>query len=133
MAAFMLMAPIPDILQIPQAVSVFTHLGYPTYLLPFLGIAKTLGVVAILIPAVWRLKEWAYAGLVFDLIGALYSHVSAGDAPSAWVLPIVGLLLVMASYLLHRIDHHSRRPAATGNCAACQAGQIAPRSPTPTA
>jgi DoxX-like family len=54
MAAFMLMAPIPDILQIPQAVSVFTHLGYPTYLLPFLGIAKTLGVVAILIPGVWR-------------------------------------------------------------------------------
>jgi hypothetical protein len=45
MAAFMLMASIPDILRIPQAVEVFTHLGYPTYLLPFIGIAKALGVM----------------------------------------------------------------------------------------
>src|SRR5262245_32048948 len=77
MATFMLMASIPDILQTPQAVEVFTHLGYPTYLLPFIGIAKTLGVVAVLVPGFRRLKEWAYAGLVFDLIGALYSHVAA--------------------------------------------------------
>jgi hypothetical protein len=108
MAAFMLMASIPDILQIPQAVSVFRHLGYPTYLLPFLGTAKTLGVVAILSPGVWRLKEWAYAGLVFDLIGALYSHISVGDAPSAWAFPIVGLLLVLASYALHRRELNDR-------------------------
>ena len=45
MAAFMLMASIPDILQIPQAVEVFTQLGYPTYLLPFV-----LGVIAVLAP-----------------------------------------------------------------------------------
>src|SRR4029453_4481361 len=75
MAAFMLMASVPDVLQIPQAVEVFTHLGYPTYLLPFPGAAKTLGVVTVLIPGFRRLKEWAYAGLVFDLIGALYSHL----------------------------------------------------------
>jgi hypothetical protein len=112
MAAFMLLASIPDILQIPQAVSVFTHLGYPTYLLPFLGTAKTLGVVAILIPGVWRLKEWAYAGLVFDLIGALYSHISVGDGPSAWVFPVVGLLLVVGSYGLYRRDPNQK---AIGN------------------
>ena len=91
MAAFMLMASIPDILRIPQAVDLFTHLGYPTYLIPFLGIAKTLAVIAILAPGVRWLKEWAYAGLVFDLIGAFYSHVSVGDPPSAWVFPIIGL------------------------------------------
>jgi hypothetical protein len=102
MAAFMLMASIPDILRIPQAIDVFTHLGYPTYLIPFLGIAKTLAVIAILTPGVRWLKEWAYAGLIFDLIGAFYSHISVGDPPSAWLLPVIGLCLVTASYLLYR-------------------------------
>jgi hypothetical protein len=102
MAAFMLMASIPDILQIPQAVALFIHLGYPTYLLPFIGVAKVLGVMAVLVPGFRRLKEWAYAGLVFDLIGAAYSHLAVGDPPSAWTFPVIGLMLVAGSYLLYR-------------------------------
>ena len=102
MAAFMLMASIPDVLVIPAAVDVFKHLGYPTYLLPFIGVAKILGVITILVPGFPRLKEWAYAGLVFDLIGALYSHISVGDPPSNWIFPIIGLLLVFGSYIFHR-------------------------------
>jgi hypothetical protein len=113
MAAFMLMAAIPDILLIPQAVTIFTHLGYPTYLIPFVGIAKTLGVAAILIPGFWRLKEWAYAGLVFDLIGALYSHISVGDPPSAWAAALIGLLLVVGSYLLYQNKLHYEGTAAS--------------------
>jgi hypothetical protein len=109
MAAFMLMASIPDILRIPRAAELFRHLGYPSYLLPFLGIAKTLGVIVILAPGVRWLKEWAYAGLTFDLIGALYSHVAVGDRPSAWTFPIIGLLLVAGSYLVDR-----RQPNAAG-------------------
>lgn len=103
MAAFMLMASIPDLLQVSQAVAIFGHLGYPAYLLPFLGTAKTLGVITVLVPGFRRLKEWAYAGLVFDVVGALYSHVAAGDPPSAWAFPLVGLLLVSSSYLSHRM------------------------------
>jgi uncharacterized membrane protein YphA (DoxX/SURF4 family) len=103
MAAFMLLSSVPDIVRAPQAVEVFTHLGYPTYLLPFLGIAKTLGVIVIVVPGFTRLKEWAYAGLVFDLIGALYSHLSVGDPPSAWGFPIVGLLLVTGSYFVYSV------------------------------
>ena len=76
MTAFMLMASIPDVLQADQAVSIFGHLGYPTYLLPFLGTAKILGVAAVLVPRFRTLKEWAYAGLVFYVTGALYSHLS---------------------------------------------------------
>lgn len=102
MAAFMLLASIPDVLQAPQARAVFGHLGYPAYLLPFLGTAKILGVITVLIPGVRQLKEWAYAGLVFDLTGALYSHVSVADPPSAWMFPVIGLLLVSGSYLLRR-------------------------------
>jgi hypothetical protein len=102
MAAFMLIASVPDILLIPQAVAIFTHLGYPPYLIRFIGIAKILGVAAILAPVGPRLKEWAYAGLVFDLIGAWYSHLAVGDPPSAWLFPIIGLLLVTGSYVFFR-------------------------------
>ena len=63
---------------------------------------RALGVLAVLAPGFHRLKEWAYAGLVFDLIGALYSHLAVGDPPSAWGGPSVGLVLVAGSYLLFR-------------------------------
>lgn len=99
MTAFMLLASIPDVLRLPQAVSVFGHLGYPVYLLPFLGAAKTLGIIAVLVPGLARLKEWAYAGLFFDVIGALYSHLSAGDSLGGWMPAVVGLVLVGGSYL----------------------------------
>lgn len=99
MAAFMLMASIPDVTQSETAVAAFTHLGYPVYLLPFIGVAKIAGVVAVLLPSPRRLKEWAYAGLVFDLTGALYSHLSVGDPASTWMFAVIGLILVTGSYL----------------------------------
>ena len=102
LAAFMLMASIPDVLRLPQAVDIFMHLGYPPYLLPFLGTAKALAVVAVLVPGLRRLKEWAYAGLVFDLMGALYSHISVADPPGVWMFPLIGLLLVTVSYSFYR-------------------------------
>src|SRR5688500_15662009 len=89
-ASFMLLASIPDIIMHPEAIAIVnTHLGYPTYFLPFLGVAKLLGVIAILVPVFPRLKEWAYAGFVFDLIAAMYSHISVGDSPSQWMPAII--------------------------------------------
>jgi hypothetical protein len=102
-AAFMLMASIPDVLQSSAAVEIFRHLGFPPYLLPFIGFAKILGVIVILLPMFQTLKEWAYAGLVFDLTGAFYSHISVGDGPGNWIFAIVGLLLVGSSYGLYRL------------------------------
>ncbi len=101
-AAFMLMSAIPDVLQIQGAIDIFKHLGFPPYLLPFIGLAKILGVVVILLPMFQNLKEWAYAGLVFDLVGAFYSHISVGDHPADWIFAIVGLLLVLCSYAVYR-------------------------------
>jgi hypothetical protein len=73
---FMLFSAIPDIIVVPEAIDlVSTQLGYPQYIIPFLGVAKTLGVIAILVPGFPRIKEWAYAGLFFDLIGATYSGI----------------------------------------------------------
>lgn len=102
MAALMILSAVPDVLRIPAAVEIFAHLGYPAYLLPFIGVAKILGVAAVLVPGFPRLKEWAYAGLVFDLVGALYSHIAVGDPPGSWAFPVIGLLLVLGSYLFHR-------------------------------
>jgi hypothetical protein len=53
-------------------------LGYPVYFISFISIAKLLGSIAILIPSLVRVKEWAYAGLFFDLSGAIYSGIAAG-------------------------------------------------------
>jgi hypothetical protein len=100
MAVLMLMSAIPDVTRSEFAVTAFTHLGYPIYLLPFIGIAKIAGVAAVLLPSPTRVKEWAYAGLVFDLIGALYSHLSVGDAAGVWMFAVIGLTLVTGSYLL---------------------------------
>lgn len=102
MAAFMLMASIPDVLRIPQAAAIFGHLGYPVYLLPFLGTAKILGVSAVLTPRLQRLKEWAFAGLAFDVIGALYSHLSVGDPASAWTPAVIALILISGAYVSYR-------------------------------
>ena len=102
MAGFMLLSAIPDVLRIPAALEIIRHLGYPPYLLLFLGTAKTLGVLAVLVPGIPRIKEWAFAGLAFDVSGALYSHLSVGDSPAGWAPAAVGLLLVGGSYAAYR-------------------------------
>jgi len=52
-------------------------LGYPVYFIQFISVAKLLGVIIILIPGLGRIKDWAYAGLFFDLSGAIYSGIAA--------------------------------------------------------
>jgi len=92
-AALMLFSSIPDILNSPDVVLFMTQLGYPPYFTPFIGVAKILGVIAILIPGYPRVTEWAYAGLVFDLVGATYSQM-ASDLPKG------GLLFMLFSFIL---------------------------------
>ena len=112
LAALMLLSGIPDILLIPDAVTIFKHLGYPTYLIPFLGVAKVLGALVIIIPDFPRLKEWAYAGFVFDLTGAIYSHLSVGDPASAWLPILVGYIIIALSYIFY---HKKLKAAPSGN------------------
>ncbi|MCP3958380.1 MAG: DoxX family protein [bacterium] len=65
-----------------------------------LGIAKLLGVVAVLAPDFPKLKEWAYAGFTFLLVGAAYSHAAAGDPVQLIVIPLVVLGVGLISYKL---------------------------------
>ena len=97
LVALLILSAVPDVLLVPGAVQIFEHLGYPRYLLRFIGIAKLLGAAAILQPWSRGLKEWAYAGVTFDLIGALYSHIAVGDSVQFLIPPIIGLALTGGS------------------------------------
>src|SRR6187549_2578389 len=97
-AAFMLFSAIPDILLVPDAVMMITGLGFPKYIIPFLGVAKLLGVIAILIPGFKRVKEWAYAGLFFDLIGATYSMIALQGLQLPMTFMILPIGFLFGSY-----------------------------------
>ena len=112
LALMMLFSGISNIIFVPAAIPIFDHLGYPAYLIPFLGVAKTLGAIAILIPGFPRIKEWAYAGLTFDLVGAMYSGIAVGDPASAWGMILIGLALIAASYLLYHKRQRRRLQSA---------------------
>jgi hypothetical protein len=97
----MLPGAISNIMQVPEAIALFKHLGYPVYLLPFPGIAKGLGVIAILVRGFARLKEWTYAGFTCDLAGAMYSMIAMGDPAATWAPLLIGFLYIAGSYTLY--------------------------------
>lgn len=99
--AFMMMSTIPNILSAPEWVEVFKMLGYPLYMLPFIGVAKLLGVIALLVPGFPRIKEWAYAGMFFDLTGAVYSGLMTGGFNPQMLIMLVPFLLGGLSYVYH--------------------------------
>jgi hypothetical protein len=77
--------------------TVVAVLGYPFYFVYILGVAKILGAVVIISPAFPRLKEWAYAGLTFNMIGALLSWfivtiVQGVPIPDGYGTPIFHVL-----------------------------------------
>jgi uncharacterized membrane protein YphA (DoxX/SURF4 family) len=80
--------------------AMMVHLGYPLYFLTILGIWKLLGGVTLLLPGLPRLKEWAYAGIIFDLTGATISHVVMGDSLRHILTPLVMAGVALASWAL---------------------------------
>lgn len=76
------------------------HLGYPPYFLKILGIWKIFGAVAIIFPGIPRIRECAYAGMVFDLTGAAFSRSAAGDSVIMVIVPIAIVSLVAISWAL---------------------------------
>jgi DoxX-like family len=93
---------VPSALSLSYAVEHFTKiLGYPAYFLPYTGIAKLLGLVALYIPGYPRIKEWAYAGFVFDLTAAINSGVCVGGAVGYLLPPFIALVLLIGSYAFY--------------------------------
>ena len=101
-AAFMLFSAIPDILLVPEAKEVIGHLGYPDYFIRFIGVAKALGAIAIVVPANFpRIKEWAYAGLFYDLFAAAVSQLATDGFQPGVIFMVLPISFCFGSYFLH--------------------------------
>lgn len=83
-----------------------THLGYPAYFGIALAVAKVLGSFSLVIPRIPKtLKEWAYAGLTFELIFATISHAAVDGINGQTFFPIVILGILLASYKYQPSDN----------------------------
>jgi hypothetical protein len=100
-----------DLFQIEYVRGVFDHLGYPLYLLEILGAWKLPCALVLLVPRFPRLKEWAYAGAVFNYTGATASHMLVHDGPGKWAGPLVFAILTLLSWAL-RPPERRLAPAA---------------------
>ncbi len=93
-----------NIIHASHIASDMAHLGYPSYFLSILGCWKVLGAIAILVPGLPRLKEWAYAGMIFDLTGAAASRAAVGDRALMIVMPLLIGSVAFISWSLRPSD-----------------------------
>lgn len=101
-AAFMLMSGIMELMPVtdPAAIQAMAQMGYPHHFWILIGIAKILGAIALLFPRFPTLKEWAYAGFTFDLIGAAVAIIASGMGVLGALLPAICLIVMFVSYAL---------------------------------
>jgi uncharacterized membrane protein YphA (DoxX/SURF4 family) len=84
----------------PPVADVVTHLGYPLYFLGIIGVWKLLGGITLLVPGFPRLKEWAYAGIFFELSGAAASWLAYEHNMGEAVAPMLLALFAFGSWAL---------------------------------
>ena len=94
-ASSMLSGGIAELAHRPETIDGMKELGYPVYFIMIIGCWKILGTAAIVAPRLPRLKEWAYAGIVFNMTGATVSHAVRCSAP--WH---IGVTLSLAAIAL---------------------------------
>ncbi len=100
-SAMMLIAPAGYFFAYDEAKPVFESLGFPAFIIYPLGVAKLLGVTAILTKKSAFLKEWAYAGFFFDFLLAAGGHLNAGDGEA--IGAIMAMVLLIVSYIFDGI------------------------------
>lgn len=83
-------------------------LGYPGYFVNYIAVVKVLGVIGILIPGFPRVKEWAYAGLFFDMISAVYSFYATGTM----TIETTGMLIFFGLGIASYVFYHKKLQAA---------------------
>lgn len=93
---------IPSLMNNKESLEFMAHLGYPLYFVQFISVAKIVGAITLLLPGLSKFKEWAYAGLFFDLAGALFSiYAVDGINPGMGFIGFC-LLLGVVSYLYNQ-------------------------------
>ena len=100
--ALMLFSAYGSLFQPEQTKAFAKAIGFPAYLLQFLAVAKILGSMAILVPGFNRLKEWAYAGFTFDLLGACDIFINTGAPFVQWgPFMLLGFVFIFGSYIFY--------------------------------
>lgn len=97
---FLVMDGIGGVTHAPEGVTAITHLGYPKYLLTIVGLAKLAGAIAIVQNRYTTIKEWAYAGVTINCIGASLSWYFTDHITWEVFFPLVILLIMFVSYFL---------------------------------
>ena len=97
-AAFFIFSAFLYLSKNPALTENFKNLGFTGFFIPMLGIAKLLGALSILNPWFPKLREWAYAGFTFTLIGAIWLHAVTS---TSFIMPLVFLVLLAASYFFN--------------------------------
>jgi hypothetical protein len=87
-----------NVVRVDHIVRDMAHLGYPPYFMSVLGTWKLLGALVIALPGLPRVKEWAYAGMVFDLTGAACSRAASGDGAAMVFVPLAIACVVALSW-----------------------------------
>lgn len=99
-AAMMLMAGITEAIQHESGRLIMRHLGYPEHVMIVLGVGKILAAIALVQPRFRTIKEWAYAGLAFNFVGACAARAYAGDSTALILSPLLFLTVMFISYFL---------------------------------
>jgi len=89
-----------ELIGVKTTIDGIVKLGYPPYIIPALGLGKVLAILAILWPGVPRLKEWAYAGIFFNMMGAFVSHVARHDPTWILIVTVTIAAITLASWAL---------------------------------
>jgi uncharacterized membrane protein len=118
-----------DALCSAQALEVMHRLGYPDYFTCLLGVAKVLGVAALLLPVPRVLREWAYAGFTFDVLGATVSCLAVGEQPLGALAPLVALGLILSSYRGWKKREAAHEQLAHAGAQAWRESSSAPTTP----
>ena len=89
-----------DVLRLDPFFPLLTQLGYPAYLATILGTAKILAGLVVAAPRLPRLKEWAYAGIVINMLGAAASYLATGGGAADYIPPLSFAALALTSWAL---------------------------------
>lgn len=111
-ALVLLSGGIASVAMLHDNVEGMARLGYPAYMLMILGVWKLLGGGVMLAPKLPRLKEWAYAGAIFDLTGAVVSNAVSGTGAAHVASPLVIAVIALASWALRPANRRLRASAA---------------------
>ncbi len=107
-----------ELFSLKVTVAGIIRLGYPPYIIPLLGLGKVLAILAILWPGLPRLKEWAYAGIFFNMMGAFVSHVAHHDPAWSLAVTLTIAAITLASSALRPPGRRLAAPARGAELAA---------------